>query len=42
VDYDWLQELLEIYPDHVIEFSSYSVPVGNLQRCLVVWEVRKY
>lgn len=41
-DYDDLQVLLELYPDHVIEFSSFSVPLGNLNRHMVVWEVRKY
>jgi len=35
--------LLEIYPDSVIEFSSYSIPVGNIKgRNAVIWEVRNY
>lgn len=42
-DYDWLFELLDKYPSHVIEFTTYSIPVGNIRnRCTVIWEVRKY
>lgn len=35
--------LLNDYPDAVIEFSAYRVPVGVLphRRC-VIWEVRQY
>lgn len=42
-DYDWIFELLDQYPDHVIEFSTFSIPVGTIRnRCTVIWEVRKY
>jgi len=36
-------ELLDLYPDHVIEFSAAEVFVGDRPgRNAVVWEVRKY
>jgi hypothetical protein len=41
--YDWLQILLSRYPEHVIEFSSFSVEWGTLpgyNTCF--WEVRQY
>jgi len=42
-DYDWLQVLLDRYPGHVIEFSTYSVPYGTISGCKTVWwEVRLY
>lgn len=42
-DYDWLFELLDKYPGHVIEFTTFSIPVGVIRnRCTVIWEVRKY
>ena len=38
-----LQILLNKYPESVIEFSSYSRPVGNIKgRNTVIWEVRNY
>jgi hypothetical protein len=41
--YDWLWALFERYPDHVVEFSSYSVKWGTLPGFnTVFWEVRKY
>jgi hypothetical protein len=41
--YDDLQELLENYPEAVIEFSAYSKFVGVLPgRSAVFWEVRLY
>lgn len=40
--YDWLMELLDTYPDHVVEFTSYSIPVGVLQQPWLIWEVRNY
>lgn len=40
--YDWLEYLLEEYPDHVIEFSTYSVKWGTKNWNTVFWEVRKY
>jgi hypothetical protein len=41
--YNWLQVLVERYPDHAIEFSTYSVQWGTLPRYnTVFWEVRLY
>lgn len=41
--YDWLWILLERYPEHVIEFSTYSVPWGVWPHLnTVFWEVRNY
>ena len=40
--WDWLCHLLRSYPDHVIEFSCYSVYWGTLPGLnTVFWEVRK-
>jgi hypothetical protein len=41
--YEWLMYLLEAYPDHVVEFSAFSVEWGTVpgyNTCY--WEVRKY
>lgn len=41
--YEWLQVLLERYPDHVIEFSTYACEFGTVpgyNTCF--WEVRRY
>jgi hypothetical protein len=41
--YEDLQSLLELYPDHVIEFGAYEINLGNIpNRNTIVWEVRKY
>lgn len=41
--YEWLQLLLERYPDHVVEFSTYDKCWGTVpHRNTVFWEVRKY
>lgn len=41
--FDDLMELLDLYPDHVIEFGAHDVAVGVLPcRNTVVWEVRHY
>lgn len=35
--------LLEKYPGHVIEFSTYGINLGNIPgRNTIIWEVRKY
>lgn len=40
---EWLYTLLERYPGHVVEFSTYSVNWGTIpNRNTTVWEVRKY
>lgn len=35
-------DLLELYPDHIVEFSAFSEGIGKLLWPLIVWEVRKY
>lgn len=41
--YEWIQKLINRYPDHVIEFTSYEFPWGVLPGMnTVIWEVRKY
>lgn len=41
--WDWLQYLFDAYPDHVIEFSTYSVEWGTVPGFnTVYWEVRNY
>lgn len=42
-DLDWLMELLELYPGHVIEFTAFEICWGVLPRSkCAVWEVRSY
>lgn len=41
-DVDDLKELLDLYPEHVIEFSTYSKRLGMFQRQTIIWEVRLY
>jgi hypothetical protein len=39
--YEWLQYLLDVYPDHVIEFSCFDRYWGTVpRRNTVFWEVR--
>ena len=41
--YEDLQILFDIFPDSVIEFSTYNMLVGNLpNRNTIFWEVRNY
>jgi len=41
--YEWLQTLLDRYPNHVVEFSTYSINFGTLPNFnTIVWEVRSY
>jgi len=41
--YDDLMELLDDYPDSVVEFSCFDRPVGTaLTRNTIFWEVRNY
>jgi hypothetical protein len=41
--YSDLEALLEMFPDSVVEFSTYSVDVGNIsRRNTVFWEVRNF
>lgn len=41
--YDWFQELLDLYPNHVVEFSSYAKCWGTVANCnTIIWECRLY
>jgi hypothetical protein len=41
--YDDLMELLELFPDDIIEFSTYEICFGDLPfRNTIIWEVRGY
>jgi len=41
--YEWLGVLLDRYPDHVVEFSTYGIPWGTLPHYnTIFWEVRLY
>jgi hypothetical protein len=41
--YEWLMELLDRYPNHVVEFSTYGVNWGTVPGFnTVFWEVRNY
>jgi hypothetical protein len=40
--WDNLQELFDLYPSAVVEFSCYGESVGHLGRNTVFWEVREY
>lgn len=41
--YKWLMKLLTRYPDHVVEFSTYSVEYGTVPgHNTLFWEVRQY
>jgi hypothetical protein len=40
--YNNLMRLLDEYPDHVIEFSTFSVRCGSLNWNTLFWEVRQY
>ena len=40
--WDNLQRLFDDYPNAVVEFSVYSIPVGTEQRNTIFWETRNY
>jgi hypothetical protein len=41
--YDDLMELLDLFPEHVVEFSAYSRACGwAKQRNTLIWECRRY
>lgn len=40
--FDWIMQLLDWYPGHVIEFSMFEMPVGVLNNNTIIWEVRRY
>jgi hypothetical protein len=40
---DDLDSLLELYPDHTIEFTSFDIDVGNIpNRNTLIWETRLF
>jgi len=42
-DLEWIEFLLEAYPSHVVEFSSFSKCWGTVNGSrTVIWEVRQY
>lgn len=41
-DVEWIEELLEDFPNHVVEFSGFRVRCGQLKRRTIIWEVRLY
>lgn len=40
--YDCIMDLLDAYPDHVIEFTVFDIPCGALDWQTIIWEVRRY
>lgn len=43
LSYEWLQHLLDTYPDHVVEFSTYGCEWGTVPgHNTVFWECRLY
>lgn len=40
--YDDINELLDTYPNAIVEFATFSVNVGTLKRPTVIFEVREY
>ena len=40
--YDNMMNLLDEYPDHVVEFTAFSRGMGVLGWASCVWEVRRY
>lgn len=42
VGYDWIRYLLNEYPDHTVEFSTYGRRCGTRNLYTIIWEVRLY
>ena len=40
--WDQILEWLDLFPDHIIEFSLFNKPVGIKKSPLVIWEIRRY
>jgi hypothetical protein len=40
--YDWMRELMELYPDAVVEFTAFSRSLGSFGWNTLFWEVRNY
>lgn len=41
-DIEWLDGLIERFPNHVVEFSTFSCRVGTHRGYTIFWEVRCY
>lgn len=41
-DYEEILDLLDVWPDHVVEFSGFGGKVGVYEQRMVIWEVRLY
>ena len=38
-----IMDLVNLYPSHIIEFSTYSINLGNCKnRNTIIWEIRQY
>jgi hypothetical protein len=42
ISLEWLTQLCEDYPDHVVEFSTYASRRGHLYMPTIIWEVRAF
>lgn len=40
--YEQLMDVVDSFPDHVVEFTFFKKFVGRFKERLVVWEIRKY
>lgn len=40
--YDCIMDLLDIYIDHIVEFTTCEKVFGSHKRNTIIWEVRKY
>lgn len=40
--HDCLMDLMDEYPDHVIEFTCFDIPCGARKWLTIIWEVRSY
>jgi hypothetical protein len=41
--YEDFKAIVDLYPEHVVELSIYSICLGNISgRNSIIWEVRKY
>ena len=40
--YGQLMDIVEMFPDHTIEFSIYNRAIGRLKKHLIIWEIRQY
>lgn len=40
--FDDMMDLTNLYPEAVVEFAAYSIPLGSCHRNTIVWEVRNF